>query len=235
MSCQPVSGIGQHCEPCQMLISRPICLRHLYGVVISELVSSTAGFCVRRSALQCSLAKPAASSCSMTHLLSLLPTNFFFQAEARKTSCLKIAELATAGSLVGLISLSIQSCQGLTSYYSAWKSYDEQIGHTYRILDELRTTCEILKHELQRITQYQEPAVQQVVRLIASCQDGINGLRHALEECHSAQMPHNLTAKLELYRARALYPFKKQTLKTLKDNVHSVQGNLSSALQVLQL
>lgn len=146
-----------------------------------------------------------------------------------------MAELATAGSLVGLISLSIQSCQGLASYYSAWKSYDEQIGHTHRHLDELRITCETLERELQRITQNQEPAVQQVVRLIASCQDGINGLRHALEQCHSVQIPHTLAAKLELYRARALYPFRKQTLKTLQDHVHSVQGNLSSALQVLQL
>lgn len=146
-----------------------------------------------------------------------------------------MAELATAGSLVGLISLSIQSCQGLTSYYSAWKSYDEQIGHTHRNLEELRTTCETLELELQRITQYQEPAVQQVVRLIASCRDRINNLHHALEQCRSVQIPHTLAAKLELYRARALYPFRKQTLNTLKDNVHSVQSNLSSAMQVLQV
>lgn len=146
-----------------------------------------------------------------------------------------MAELATAGSLVGLISLSIQTCQGLTSYYSAWKSHDEQISHTYRSLDELRVTCENLDRELPRITQYQDPAVRQVDRLIASCKDGINNLRHALDQCHSTQIPQTLTAKIESYRARALYPFKKQTLQTLKDIVHGVQGNLSSALQILQL
>ena len=146
-----------------------------------------------------------------------------------------MAELATAGSLVGLISLSIQSCQGLTSYYSAWKSYDEQIDHTHRYLDELRITCENLERELQRITQYQGPAVQQVVRLIASCEDGINSLRHTLEQCHAVQTPNTLTAKFKLYRDRALYPFKKQTLQRLKDTVHDIQGNLSSALQILQL
>ena len=146
-----------------------------------------------------------------------------------------MAELATAGSLVGLISLSIQSCQGLTSYYSAWKSYDEQIGHTHRNLDELRITCENLERELQRITQYQEPAVQQVVRLIASCQEGINSLRYALEQCQSVQIPDTLTTKIKLYRARALFPFRKQTLQRLRDSVHSVQGNISSALQILQL
>ncbi|KAL9127665.1 MAG: hypothetical protein Q9175_007687 [Cornicularia normoerica] len=146
-----------------------------------------------------------------------------------------MAELAFAGSVVGLISLSIQSCQGLTSYYSAWKSYDEQISQTYRNVDELKITGENLKRELQRITQHQEPAVQQVVRLIASNQDGIKSLRDALDRCRSTQMPQNLAAKVEVYRARALYPFKKQTLQTLKDTVHSIQGNLSSALQILQL
>ena len=146
-----------------------------------------------------------------------------------------MAELATAGSLVGLISLSIQSCQGLTSYYSAWKSYDEQIGHIHRNLDELRITCENLERELQRIVQDQESAVQLVVRLIASCQDGINSLRHALEQCHSVQIPDSRAAKIEVCRARALFPFRKQTLQRLKDTVRNSQGNLSSALQILQL
>ena len=146
-----------------------------------------------------------------------------------------MAELATAGSLVGLISLSIQSCQGLTSYYSAWNSYDEQIGHTHRNLDELRITCENLERELQRITQYQEPAVQQVVRLIASCQHGINSLRHALEQCHSVPIPDTPIAKIKLYRARALFPFRKQTLERLKNTVNSIQSNLGNALQILQL
>lgn len=102
--------------------------------------------------------------------------------EPERARPLSMAELAAAGSVVGLISLSIQSCQGLTSYYSAWKSYDEQISQTYRSVDELKILCESLGRELQRITQYQEPAVQQVIRLIASCQDGIKILRDALDK-----------------------------------------------------
>lgn len=146
-----------------------------------------------------------------------------------------MAELAAAGSVVGLLSLSIQSCQGLTSYYSAWKSYDEQIRQTYRNVEELKVTCENLERELQRITQVQEPAVQQVVRLIVSCQDGIQSLRHALDRCDSIQVPHSLAERIEIYRARALYPFRKQTLQILKDTVQGIQGNLGSALQILQM
>lgn len=146
-----------------------------------------------------------------------------------------MAELAAAGSVVGLISLSIQSCQGLTSYYSAWRSYDEQISQTYRYVDELRLTCEHLERELQNISQIQKPAVEQVVELIASCQDEIHSLRYALDRCHSTHLPQSLGEKIVLHRARLLYPFKKQTLQTLKGTVHDIQGNLGSALQVLQL
>ncbi len=146
-----------------------------------------------------------------------------------------MAELATAGSVVGLISLGIQSCQGLTSYYSAWKSYDEQISQTYRNIDELKITCENLERELQRMTVDQDPAIQQVVRLITSCQDGIHDLCYALGHCRSTKVPHSLDAKIKLFRARALYPFRKQTLETLIDSVHSIQSNLGSALQILQL
>lgn len=146
-----------------------------------------------------------------------------------------MAELATAGSVVGLISLSIQSCQGLTSYYSIWKSYDEEIRQTYQSVEDLRIICENLEHELQRIPQVQEPAAQQVVRLIVSCQDGIQSLRHALDRCHSTQVSHSFAERIELYRARALYPFRKQTLQILKDTVQSIQGNLGSALQILQM
>ena len=138
-----------------------------------------------------------------------------------------MAELATVGSVVGLISLSIQSCQGLTSFYSAWSSYDEHINQIHQNINELKTTCENLDRELHRITQNQESAVQQVVRLITSCQEGIKNLRDTLESCRSTQRPHSVN--------RALYPFRKKTLHTLKSSVRDIQGNLHIALQTLQL
>ena len=136
---------------------------------------------------------------------------------------------------MGLISLSIQACQGLTTYYSAWRSYDEEIRQIYRNVDELKITCENLERELQRIAQDQEPAVQQIFKLIVLCRDGINSLAQALDRCHLTQIPDSIATRIGLLRARALYPFKKQTLQTLQDNVRGVQGNLTGALQILQL
>ena len=102
-------------------------------------------------------------------------------------------------------------------------------------MDDLRITCENLERELQRIAEDQNPAVQQVVKFVTSRQDSIQNRYMALGQCHSTHIPDSLTAKFRRYRARALYPFRKQTLQVLEDDVRSIQGNLSSALQTLQL
>ncbi len=146
-----------------------------------------------------------------------------------------MAELAALGSAAGLISLGIQSCQGLISYYSSWALFDQQISQISGNIEQLRISCENLERELQRIARFQEPIVQHVVSLISSCDDGIHGLHSALDRCHPGQVPPSLHEKIRLYRARALHPVRKPTLKTLEDNVHGIQGNLGNALQILQL
>jgi uncharacterized protein YoxC len=146
-----------------------------------------------------------------------------------------MAELAIVGSVIGSLSLSIQCCEGLTNYYSDYKSYSDEINRILQRTDELKITCHNLERELQGRTQSIEPTAQQAIRLIATCQDNIQKLDHALSQCRSTQMPQNLTAKIQLFRAKSLYPFKKRTLQTLEEAVNSVQRNLGSALQTLQL
>ena len=146
-----------------------------------------------------------------------------------------MAELAAAGSVVGLLSLGIQSCQGLISYCSTWSSYDQRIRETQRNTEELKIICENLRRGLWKVQQREEPVGQQVVRLIMSCEEGIESLHDAWGKCQPGRKPCNLITKVKLQRARALYPFKEQALRTLEENVHRVKENLASALQVLHL
>ena len=143
--------------------------------------------------------------------------------------------LSMAELVVGVLSLGIQTCQGLASYYSAWKSYDEQINQTHRDIDALKLICENLHHELQGAVQIQEPIVRLVVGLIAICQDGIESLRTILHQCQRAPLPHGLAARFERYRARTSYPLKRKTIQELKDTVHNVRDSLTFALQLLVL
>ena len=64
-----------------------------------------------------------------------------------------MAELAAAGSVVGLITLGLQSCQGLALYYSAFKSIDDELGQAYQDINELKITCENLEGVIRRTAQ----------------------------------------------------------------------------------
>ena len=143
--------------------------------------------------------------------------------------------MAELGTIIGIVSLGLQSCQGLASYYSSWKSYDEEIRQTHRGVDELMLNCEILSSILQETIHDRGLAVLQVVRLITLCQEDIESLRDTLRQCQRTQLPHNLAARFERYRTRALYPFKKKTILRLKVAVHNALGNLQLALYILNL
>ena len=143
--------------------------------------------------------------------------------------------MAELGSVIGLLSFGIQAYQGLTSYYHAWRSWDDDIDQIHRDIEELKATLENLYYELQKSKHHEEKVVLQIVRLIGVCKDDIDTLQDTLKQCHKKTSTLKFSARFERSRARALYPFKKQTLQTLKDRVHSVQKNLGSALQILLL
>lgn len=144
-----------------------------------------------------------------------------------------MAELA--GSVFGLLSLNIQCCEGLTSYYSHYTSYNDEINRTLQHIDELTIICRNLEHELQGRVQTTEPASHQAIRLISSCNHHIQKLEHVLSQCRTTQLPENFTAKAQAFRAKALYPFRKKTLQSLHETVSSVQRDLGSALQTLEM
>lgn len=146
-----------------------------------------------------------------------------------------MAELAVAGSVVDLVSLSIQCCEGLTSYYSDYRLYSDEINRTLQHIDEVTTICRNLERELQGRVQSTDPILQQVIRLIISCHINIQKLEYALNQCRTTQLPTNFTAKAQLLHAKVLYPFRKKTLRSLEEAVHRIQTNLGSALQTLEL
>lgn len=52
--------------------------------------------------------------------------------------------ISAAGTAVGIISLGIQVCQSLISYYDRWKSFDDDIAQIQGKLDGLKETLENL-------------------------------------------------------------------------------------------
>lgn len=149
-----------------------------------------------------------------------------------------IANRSRMAEVIGLVSLSIQCChlcEGLTKYYSDYRSYSDEINQIVVEIDELKFICQNIECELQRLPQIQAAVVQPIERLIASCRSGIQRLENTLDQCRSTQLPNNFPEKLQKFRVRAAYPFKKRTLQALRNNVQILRTNLQSALIILQL
>jgi hypothetical protein len=138
------------------------------------------------------------------------------------------------GTAVGIASFGIQICQGLLLYYDAWKGYDSDISSAYESITDLSKTLTLLIGSLQRENVDNERA-ERVQTCLQSCVDALRKLeaeRHSLQK-HST--PEGTREKVRSALQRSWYPFKKETLGKLKDNVAEVQERLKLALQVLQL
>lgn len=144
---------------------------------------------------------------------------------------------SAAGTAVGIISLGVQVCQGLISYYEKWKSFDDDIAHVQEKLNGLKKTLEKLeKHVVPKFRSSNAREVEDVDHKIRSCYNGIHQLKAILIKCQSSA-PANNTVHGKAYRLlqKTFYPFKKATLLELNASVTSLQENLHSSLLLLIL
>ncbi|KAL8938344.1 MAG: hypothetical protein Q9216_003945 [Gyalolechia sp. 2 TL-2023] len=142
-----------------------------------------------------------------------------------------------AASAAGLASLGIQCCKGLTTYYNSYKAYDEQTGATLEQIQVVTTLFENLERVLSRnaANPTQVSHLQQVDRILNLCQGRIQKLQSVLEKCQGVALPSNTSDAWRRIKSQALFPFREQTLLTLRDNVQSLVGDLQLALNILHL
>ncbi|MCJ1476212.1 hypothetical protein MMC13_004878 [Lambiella insularis] len=141
---------------------------------------------------------------------------------------------SVAASAVSVASLGIQVCQGLTTYYSSWKDYDNDITSFYRHLEGLSVLLQQLQDCLSKDAF--SPATQiRVEEAMRACQIDVNILETELAKIRRVALPGGLRGKLMSQLRRAQYPFKEATLMKLKGNVMELQENVQLAVDVLGL
>jgi hypothetical protein len=141
--------------------------------------------------------------------------------------------MEVAGTAIGIASLGIQVCQGLLSYYDAWKSYDSDISGTYDAVTDLSKTLTILKTTLRE--EVDRERVRRVDTCVKGCEDALLKLDEKRRSLQEYSQPQGLRQKMRSGLQRSWYPFRKETLAALKGSVTDVQERLKLALQVLQL
>lgn len=132
--------------------------------------------------------------------------------------------VSVGGFAIGAVSLGIQLCQGLVSYYSDYKSSDDDIDRIISKLRELEKTLENLKNGITKFHNANAKEVEDVNKKILSCDDGIHKLQKILQKCRSSSNSVQKIVK------KIQYPFRKATLHDLDVSVKDLQENLNTGL-----
>ena len=145
--------------------------------------------------------------------------------------------LGVVSNAAGLMDLGISICQSLLKYYQSWKDAENDIRTTYVSIENLERSFSILARLMSQAG-YNEDVLSHVEQTVAMCQDGIQSLQRKLTKIKSASDSKDgrrWHAEFKKQLQRTLYPFKESTLIKLKEVSSVMQGNLNTALQLLQI
>ena len=144
--------------------------------------------------------------------------------------------LGVAGSVISIVSFSIQLTHGLLKYYGSWKDQDNVVNDMYISLDNLSRSLTALDKALQPPVRFDESVIDIVKENINTMHGTMRKLGDELRKVRDAELPKvGVRAAMRRHVRRALYPFKEETLRKIQEDVSEAQHNLNLALEVLEM
>ena len=146
-----------------------------------------------------------------------------------------MAELAVAGSAIGIISASIQVRQGLVSYYDSWKGCHQDIANTAETIATFSGILKTVLAVLERQGDGRAIFDKQIDDVMSQCKKHTDTMSMELAKFERYPQSAELRYRIQSQLRRLYYPFKEGTLAGLRDTMHDARSNLLSALATLQL
>lgn len=140
-----------------------------------------------------------------------------------------------AGTAVSIISLGLQVCQGLVSYYQTYQGQDEKVADILRDVSSLKKSLEAIQRCLPKLNSGQLDTIAQAGDSVIECAAAVKKLEQLLAECHRTAIPADFKERMQILARKVAFPFRQSTIKDLKDTVKGLQTNVVIALQILQL
>lgn len=143
--------------------------------------------------------------------------------------------LSVSAGVAGIISLGLQVAQGIISFCGAWKGYRGDI-------EDLRNKATGLANALThadlvlRKTSFVNPAFKgQIVDILESSKIMMEKLEKLRAKLPTPPTNRLATDKAREIKRKMLYAFEKQPLLEMKGMINSLQGNIDTALNILQI
>lgn len=140
-----------------------------------------------------------------------------------------------AGSAVGVVSLAIVACQGLTAFIGDVKDAREKTSQASDQMDALTEQLERLQSIICKLDQseHESRASAGIIACAAAIQRIRGKIGPGWEKSISTKL--NFREQMEETKKRLLFPFKKEDLRHWTAVVESAQQNLQTALIALSL
>jgi len=147
-----------------------------------------------------------------------------------------MAELGVASSVIGIISLGIQTAQGILWYYEAWKDRDDDISGMCASLNGLKKTLEVLSEAIKPPAIFGKNMKDNVEDSIKTFEGSLKKLESELKKVEDTEpLKPGMRSTIRRHVRRALYPFKEATLVKIQGTISEARSNLRLALVVLKL
>ncbi|KAJ5896208.1 uncharacterized protein N7473_005607 [Penicillium subrubescens] len=144
--------------------------------------------------------------------------------------------LSVTASVTGLLSLSIQVTESLVDFYTAYKEQDTVVARTTENLENLlvvfRSLGIILRN--RQFRNNERELVQKINKAIQRCNRIIEELQSECDRFRDISVS-GFKGQIRTAKCRAAYPFRKGTLQNLREDIREIRGNLSIALNLLEL
>ena len=160
----------------------------------------------------------------------------FVSSEVRLYMIVMGDPLSVAAGIAGLVSLGLQTTDGLVKFYKAYRHRNADLARTADrlgdLVQSLRTVDEIVRRRKWRANE--KTILQGFEKSISRCEDVIHELQAEVRKLQK-EPPDTLIQAARATGRRAAYPSRQSTLKKLGEDVDEFRDNVSIALQALQL
>lgn len=143
--------------------------------------------------------------------------------------------VSLAGTALGVVSLGLILCQGLTDYLQALECRKADIESTSRQVDCLQSALNVINVALAKFSPDHQNAGHVVEGCLHLCEEEIKRLSDKLNEFKDQSHFNSFNKKLQLQAQKLAYPFKQGNLRRLEDSVVKINRILLTALQAMGL
>ncbi len=138
-------------------------------------------------------------------------------------------------SAAGILSFGITVCQGLVSYYQSWGDWEDDVQNAVQDVEEILKFLSMLHTRIGKLSTYEVDITVQVKAVTARVSTAVQKLQDIGEKCKSIPPENRDQHRFRNFSRRSLYPFKRSTLRELRDAVRHTRESLESILQLLQM